>query len=63
MKTHIVISHDPVAGYWLEARTGGTLDVQVGPADGWVKVGRRFVPKGYPTRAEAEASLAKRAAR
>lgn len=55
--TRIVITHDPVVGYWLETKCG---DTQIGPADGWVKVGRRWLPKGYATRAEAEASLAKR---
>lgn len=58
--TYIRISHNEASGFWLETMTGGAVDVQVGPADGWVKKGRKFVPKGYPTREEAESSLTKR---
>lgn len=60
MTTYIRISHSELSGFWLEAMTGGSMDVQIGPADGWVKKGRKFVPVGYPTREEAEAALAKR---
>lgn len=61
--TYIRISRDDVCGYWLETRTGGPVDCQVGPSEGYVKIGRRWVPKGYKTREEAAAAVAARSSR